>query len=231
MTAAAAIEQQGGGVVGGHVQLPGRHGVKVVLVASPGAQFLETAGRIDIPWGEQIGHRGQGAGGGQDIAQAKGEGLVAFEHLGQAEFALRAHDQHRGVAVNAGRIEGAGEDLAAGPANRLQPRAVGKPAEIALLELHRLDEEGVVAGKERLHLQAGLGRHVGEDRRPVLLHALGRFGGEDGEADLAGRPRAGRSRALSASREGNSRQAQPGERASGDHVACASQNASSNSGP
>jgi len=174
-------EHQPDGVVGHYIQHAVGRREQIGLVAGL-AHHREALLRVDIVGNEDVGHRRQGAGRRLGVADAKGVFLAALQHVIQRDARAFLDQQDRGVghplAVGAGD---AAQHLAICPAHGLKGRQGRKPAQLDLVELHRLDLGGVVAGVMRLHVQAGLLVEIVQQRPPDLLHGLLVFGRGDGE--------------------------------------------------
>ncbi len=197
-----------------------------------GPDLLEAALRFDVLRGEQIGHGRQGARGRLGVADPEIEALVALQHVFQGQAAGRRGDQHRAIAVLAGGVEGAGEDLGVGPAHSLQTRQVGEPAHIGLAKAQGLDQRSVVGAVEGLHRNADLLLHVSQDRPPEGVQAGGVFRRQDREVQHLGRG-AFRRFALGTGGEaqGQGDREAGADQAAADHWGAPSQKTSSNSGP
>ena len=172
-----------GGVVGRRVLQAARDREQIGLMIGR-AHVLETGRRIDVAGRKQEGHRGQSARGGLRIAHPEIERLVALQYLVERDAGALLDDDHRLIAVNAGGVHGAGEHLAVCPTNGLQPRLVGEPAQITLLEAHALDQGCIVGAVVGLHRLAQRLGHVLHEGRPVLFGAGLALGRQDREDQL-----------------------------------------------
>src|SRR4029079_14558543 len=91
------------------------------------------------------------------------------------------------VAVVTGRsvqVDELREDLAVRAVDRLDRALVAVPRHLDLVEALRLDDPGVVGREKAVHLEAGLLRHVLEERIPERLDGRALVGGNDAEVDL-----------------------------------------------
>ncbi len=149
---------------------------------------LEAVVGLDPVRNENIGHGRQGAGGRAGVAYAEIVALAAFQDVVQGDSRTLLGDQHRLVDALSALRHHPRQHVGVGAVDRLQRRQGREPADLGLVEAHGLDQGGVVAGEERLHLEARLGLHVVDQGLPDLGHGGLVLGRQDGEVQrLVGR--------------------------------------------
>ena len=90
----------------------------------------------------------------------------------------------RPVAGIAILIDGLGKDLAVRAINGFHGRLVAVPGEVDLLEAHGFNDARIVGSEERLHREASLLLHIGEEWIPDLLEVRRRLRRNDSEVDF-----------------------------------------------